>query len=59
MLAVQDPRDVDLCVLRHVPTTCVHDRRAIGLPKCKKAGKRPTATLLQLAPRSRHQPPES
>jgi hypothetical protein len=47
-------RDVDLCVLRHVPTTCVHDLTSrLVCQKCKKAGKRPAATLLQLAPRSR------
>jgi hypothetical protein len=25
MLAMEDPRDVDLAALQHVPTTCVHD----------------------------------
>ena len=54
----QTPRDVDLCVLRHVPTTCVHDLAGrLVCQKCKKAGKRPAATLLQLTPRQRHQPP--
>ena len=50
------PRDVDLCALRHVPTTCVHDLAGrLVCQKCKKAGKRPAArTLLQLMPRSRH-----
>jgi hypothetical protein len=53
------PRDVDLCALRHVPTTCVHDLAGrLVCQKCKKAGKRPAATLLQLTPRSRYQPPE-
>ena len=53
------PRDVDLCSLRHVPTTCVHDLVGrLVCQKCKKAGKRPAATLLQLTPRSRHQLPE-
>jgi hypothetical protein len=52
-------RDVDLCVLRHVPTTCVHDLAGrLVCQKCWKVGKRPAATLLQLAPRSRNQPPE-
>src|SRR3981081_4176204 len=49
------PRDVDLCTLRHVPTTCVHDLvKRLVCQKCKKAGKRPATTLLQLAPRSRY-----
>jgi hypothetical protein len=56
----QTPRDVDLCALRHVPTTCVHDLAGrLVCQKCNKAGKRPVATLLQLAPRSRHQPTHS
>jgi phage FluMu protein Com len=43
----QTPRDVDLCALRHVPTTCVHDLAGrLVCQKCKKAGKRPAATLL-------------
>ena len=41
-------RDVDLASLRHVPTTWVHDLAGrLVCQKCKKAGKRPTATLLQ------------
>ena len=53
------PRDVDLCVLPHVSTTCVHDLAGrLVCQKCRKAGKRPAATLLQLTPRSRNQPPE-
>ena len=52
------PRDVDLAALRHVPTTCVHDLAGrLVCQKCKKAGKRPAATMLQLAPRSRQPPP--
>jgi hypothetical protein len=44
----------DLCALRHVPTTCVHDLAGrLVCQKCKGAGKRPAATLLQLAPRQR------
>jgi hypothetical protein len=51
----QTPRDVDLCALQHVPTTCVHDLAVwLVCQKCKKAGKRPAATLLQLTPRQRH-----
>jgi hypothetical protein len=45
--------------LPHVPTTCVHDLGGrLVCQKCKKAGKRPAATLLQLTPRSHHQLPE-
>jgi phage FluMu protein Com len=48
-------RDVDLAALRHALTTCVHDLAGrLRCEKCKKAGKRPAATLLQLAPRARH-----
>ena len=51
------PRDVDLCILRHVPTTCVHDLAGrLVCQKCKGAGKRPAATLLQLTPRQRYAP---
>lgn len=51
----QTPRDVDLCALRHVPTTCVHDLASrLVCQKCEKAGKRPPATLLQLGPRPRY-----
>jgi hypothetical protein len=56
----QTPRDVDLCALPHVPTTCVHDLAGrLVCQKCKKAGKRPAATLLKLAPRSCQPPPEN
>ena len=48
-------RGVDLCALPHVPTTCVHDLVGrLVCRRCKKAGKRPAATLLQLIPRSRN-----
>jgi hypothetical protein len=51
------PRNVDLCALRYVATTCVHDLASrLVCQKCKKAGKRPAATLLQVAPRQRHVP---
>lgn len=51
-------RDVDLAALPHVSTTCVHDLASrLVCQKCKGTGKRPAATLLQLMPRSRHQPP--
>jgi hypothetical protein len=53
-------RDVDLCALRHVSTTFVHDLASrLVCSKCKEAGKRPPATLLQLTPRPRHQSAES
>ncbi|HUN98242.1 MAG TPA: hypothetical protein VMU69_18650 [Bradyrhizobium sp.] len=46
-------RDVDLAALRHPPTTFVHDLAGrLRCSKCAEAGKRPAATLLQLAPRS-------
>jgi hypothetical protein len=36
------PRDVDLCALPHVPTTCVHDLAGrLVCQKCKKAGEAP------------------
>lgn len=53
------PRDVDLAALPHVATTCVHDLagRLVCL-RCRKSGKRPAATLLQLSPHARYRPPE-
>ena len=52
------PRDVDLAALRHASTTCVHDLATrLRCQKCAGAGKRPAATLLQLAARPRHAPP--
>lgn len=49
------PRDVDMAALAHPPTTCVHDLAGrLRCQKCANAGKRPVATLLQLAPRARH-----
>jgi hypothetical protein len=51
-------RDVDLAALRHPPSTFVHDLAVrLRCSKCAKANRRPTATLLQLAPRSRHAAP--
>jgi hypothetical protein len=48
-------RDVDLCALPHVATTRVHDLASrLACQKCRKAGKRPAATLLQVTPRSRN-----
>lgn len=48
-------RDVDMATLRHPPTTFVHDLASrLRCSKCAKAGRRPAATLLQLAQRPRH-----
>ena len=47
-------RDVDLDSLRHPPTTFVHDLASrLRCSKCAKSGRRPAATLLQLAQRPR------
>ena len=49
------PRDVDLCALPHVSSTCVHDLAGrLRCSKCTRAGRRPPATLRQLAQRRRH-----
>lgn len=48
------PRGVDLAALAYPPTTCVQDLAGrLRCEKCKKAGKRLVATLLQLAPKAR------
>jgi len=48
------PSDVDLAGLRHPSTTFVHDLASrLRCQKCAKVGRRPSATLLQLAPRPR------
>ncbi|MHC2462437.1 phage FluMu protein Com [Bradyrhizobium embrapense] len=53
-------RDVDLAELTHPSTTFVHDLASrLRCRKCAKAGKRPNATLLQLAQRRRHLYPET
>ncbi|GLR99284.1 hypothetical protein GCM10007858_69270 [Bradyrhizobium liaoningense] len=53
-------RDVDLAALPHTSTTFVHDLASrLRCRKCSKAGKRPAATLLQLAQRARHPDPET
>ena len=53
-------RNVDLAALAHPPTTFVHDLASrLRCSKCAKAGRRPTATLLQLAQRPTHLPPET
>jgi len=52
-------RDVDLAALPHETTTFVHDLAGrLRCSKCAKANRRPAATLLQLAQRARHIPPE-
>jgi len=46
------PRSVDLCQLPHVATTCIHDLASrLRCERCRAAGKRPAAELLQLARR--------
>lgn len=53
-------RDVDMAALRHPPTTFVHDLASrLRCSKCANAGRRPAATLLQLAQRGRHPDPET
>ncbi|MGY4334947.1 phage FluMu protein Com [Bradyrhizobium sp. LB7.2] len=53
-------RDVDLAALRHPPTTFVHDLASrLRCSKCAKSGRRPAATLLQLAQRPRQVAPET
>jgi hypothetical protein len=43
------PNDVDLAALKNPPTTFVHDLASrLRCRKCAKAGRRPSATLLQL-----------
>jgi len=54
------PSDVDLAALKHPPTTFVHDLASrLRCRKCAGAGRRPGATLLQLAARPRYDEPES
>jgi hypothetical protein len=49
------PSDVDLAAMKHLPTTFVHDLASrLRCRKCGKAGRRPAATLLQLAWQPRH-----
>lgn len=48
------PRDIDLAALGAPATTFVHDLATrLRCAKCKRAGKRPIATLQQLAPSKR------
>jgi hypothetical protein len=49
------PNDVDLAALKHPPTTFVHDLASrLRCRKCAETGRRPPATLLQLAWQSSH-----
>lgn len=51
------PSEVDLAALSHPPTTFVHELATrLRCRKCAKVGRRPPATLLQLAPTSRRKP---
>jgi hypothetical protein len=53
------PSDVDLAAMKHPPTTFVHDFASrLRCRKCAKAGRRPAATLLQLAWQPRHPRPD-
>jgi phage FluMu protein Com len=48
------PRDIDLAALGTPSTTFVHDLASrLRCQKCNRAGKRPWATLLQLAPKAK------
>src|ERR1700737_724872 len=49
------PSDVALAAMKHPPTPFVHDLASrLRCRKCAKAGRRPSATLLQLAWQPRH-----
>jgi hypothetical protein len=49
------PRSVDLCALPHATSTFIHDLASrLRCSRCARAGKRPPATLHQLAQRKRH-----
>lgn len=53
-------REVDMAALRHAPTTAIHDLASrLRCSKCAKAGRRPLATLLQLAPHPHQAVPET
>jgi hypothetical protein len=50
------PRLVDLTLLRRPPTTFVHDLAgSLRCEVCSRSGRRPSTTLLQLKPQSRHE----
>jgi len=49
------PSDVDLAAMKHPLATFVHDLASrLRCRKCAEAGRRPAATLLQLAWQPRH-----
>lgn len=51
-------RDIDLASFNTPSTTCVHDLAGrLRCQRCAKAGRRPAATLLQLAPQARFETP--
>jgi hypothetical protein len=51
----KSPSDVDLAAMKHPPTTFVHDLASrLRCRKFAKAGRRPSATLLQLGWQPRH-----
>jgi hypothetical protein len=52
------PSDVDLAAMKHPPSTRARPRQPAALPQCAKAGRRPAATLLQLAWQPRHPRPD-
>ncbi len=53
------PSEVDLAALPHPPTTFVHDLASrLRCRKCARTGRRPQATLLQLAQKARYDPPK-
>jgi hypothetical protein len=55
MLRRKTRRDLDLCIVPHEVTTFVQDLATrLRCAKCKVGGKRPTATLRQLVPATRH-----
>jgi hypothetical protein len=49
-------RDVSLAELPHIDTTCIHDLATACAASDARSGKRPLATLLQLAHGRRHAP---
>src|SRR3954468_22237003 len=51
----KSPSDVDFAAMKHPPTTFVHDLASrLRCRKCAQAGRRPSATLLQLGWQPRH-----
>ncbi|MGY3587138.1 phage FluMu protein Com [Bradyrhizobium sp. USDA 4341] len=49
------PSDADLAAMKHPPTTFVHDLASrLRCRKCARVGRRPSATLVQLATQPHH-----